>query len=106
MAEDIKDKVLAQSIAAGIGATYGAVTKSVFQPPRHSRGGMAAQVGSAMGAAASRGAGVKGSVAAGAAVVTAKAAAVTAGAAVAAPFVIGAAAVGLAGYGIYKLFKR
>jgi hypothetical protein len=37
--------------------------------------------------------------------VTAKVAAATIAAAAAAPFVVGAAALGLAGFGLYKLFK-
>lgn len=104
MEDSTKKAIATNATVAVLAGTAAAVTK---HPATYhmARGQMAANVGSAVGAAAANGAGLGGSVAAGAAVVTAKAAAVAAGAAAAAPFVLGAAAVGAIGYGLYKLFK-
>lgn len=78
--------------AAGFG--LGAAAKHAIAPQQYQRVPIAAQVGSAMGAAAATGAGVSGTVAAGTAVVAAKAAAVGAAAVAAAPFVAFAAIAG------------
>lgn len=100
--------VAEQATALGLGAAVGAVTHKTMTAT-HSMGDprnppLAAQIGSAMGAAAIGGAGVSGTLAAGTAIVTAKIAAATVVATAAAPFVLGAAAVGAVGYGIVKLF--
>lgn len=105
--KSIADHAKEQAAIAAMGAGIGAVT---HQAMKSTMGGgrptpMAAQIGSAMGAAAAGGAGIGGALAAGGAVVTAKVAAGVALATVAAPVVIGVAAVSAVGYGIYKLFK-
>lgn len=104
-----QDKVLksvaTQSAYAGMGALAGAVSKHALTPKSCHPVPVAAQITSAMGAAASNGAGVSGAMAAGGAVVLAKAAAVTAAATAAAPFVLGAAAIGGAIWGLSKLFE-
>ena len=100
--DEIKEKALAQTAAMGMGAAFGALTKHAVTPSRGARGGMAIQIGSAMGAAAASGAGVSGTVAAGAAVVTAKLGVVAVVGVAAAPYV----AVAAVGYGIYRLFRK
>lgn len=102
--KSVVDHTKEQAVKAAVGAGMGAVTRETLKRPWP----IAAQIGSAMGAAAVGGAGVYGTLAAGGTVVTAKVAAGVALATAAAPVVIGAAAVGAVGcvgYGIYKLFK-
>lgn len=100
---DLKDSAIINAGSLAIGAVAGALSKQTVTP--HSsiqRGAFAAQIGSAVGAAAANGAGIGGSLAAGATVVTAKAAAAAAVGAAALPYVAAAAA----GYGLYKLIKK
>jgi hypothetical protein len=104
----VTDKIVngpaAQAAYTATGAAIGAATHRAVSQHSGSRAPLAMQVGSAMGAAAERGAGVSGTVAAGTAVLTAKVVAVTAMATAAAPLVIGAAAIGVVGWGLYKVF--
>jgi hypothetical protein len=95
--------VVTQTAVAGMGAAVGAATKHALTPKPYQQVPMAAQVASAMGAAAATGSGVGGTLAAGGAVVAAKAAAVAAVATAAAPFVVGAAVVGGTIWGVVKL---
>jgi len=102
-----KEKAVLEGSKFVVGAIVGGATHQAIKPsfPGQRSPGLTAQVGSAMGAAASNGAGVGGTVAAGAAVVIAKGAAVAAVATAAAPFVAGAAVLGLVGYGLSRLFR-
>lgn len=105
MNEKLKESAQLNAGTFAFGTTVGALThKTITAQQTHlwRSGGLAAQVGSAVGVAAAGGAGVGGSVAAGAAVITAKVAAVAAFGAAAAPFVLTAGA----GYGIYQLLKK
>ncbi|MCP3918445.1 MAG: hypothetical protein GY711_23110 [bacterium] len=110
--DKIEKAIVAQGTAAGIGAAVGAVTKQTVASGRPMRGGLAVQVGSAVGSAAAQGASVGGSAAAGAAVISGKAAVVGAGAAkvaavsvAAAPVALPALALGAIGYGLFRLFS-
>ncbi len=98
----IKNAVLTNTAALGIGGAVGALTKHVAKPGPGTRNSLAIQVGSAVGAAAASGAGLSGSIAAGTAIITAKVAAVAVAGAAAAPFVLAAGV----GYGLYRLFKK
>ena len=101
----ITKEAIAHSSVVLMAGAAAAATKHATTYTHGKSGQMAANVGSAIGAAAANGAGVGGSIAAGAAIVTAKAAAVAATAAAAAPFVVGAAAIGAISYGLFKLFE-
>jgi len=92
------EKIGIQAAGLALGAASGAVTKHVLKPLPGRGPNLAAQVGSAMGAAAATGAAVTGSLSAGAAILTAKVVAV---ATIGAPLAIAAGV----GYGIYRLFK-
>jgi hypothetical protein len=105
MTTQTEEKILSQYAALTAGAAVGVVTKHASTSLR-GPGALAAQVGSAIGAAAASGAGLSGSVAAGGAVVAAKVAVVStlgsAAVVAAAPFAMAAGA----GYGFYLLLKK
>jgi hypothetical protein len=101
--DKVVEGVAKQSAYAGMGAAVGAVTKHAMTPKPYQQLPMAAQVGSAMGAAAANGAGVGGAVAAGGAVLAAKAVAVGAAATAAAPIVLAGAVVVGTIWGTVKL---
>jgi uncharacterized membrane protein YedE/YeeE len=104
MDDKIATGVATQAAYTATGAAIGAAAHHAITRHSGSRAPLAVQIGSAMGAAAVRGAGVTGTIAAGTAVVTAKVVAVTALATAAAPIVLGAAVVGAVGWGLFKVF--